>query len=191
MNRSCLQSDPGRLMYAAVAIIVPITISLTAQDLPAEEVKAALYKSLVYRVPSNECAAPKFPDAGGAKEEVEGLNSRLRSFNACMDGYYDQLDADYKIIQSAFKQTRRRSQAKVLDGKLVDINNATAQANEFRKKVDAQIAAHNDIVEEQNQKVDEKNKKVEKRNKLVRELNELVLERNRKRAGEDSPSPEQ
>ena len=179
MNRSCLPPDPGWPICAAAAIIVVLTISLTARDLPAEEMKAALYKALVYNVPPNECAAPEFPDAGAANEEVESLNSRLRSFNACMDGYYDQLDADFKTVQSAFKQTRRRSQAKELDKKLDEINNATAQANELRKKVDAQIAAHNDILEEQNKNMEERNKKVEKRNILVRELNELVRERNK------------
>lgn len=179
MNRSCLPHDSGWLMYAAIAIIVPLTISLSARGLLAEEMKAALLKALVYRVPPNECTAPDFTGVGAAKEEVESLNSRLRSFNACMDGYYDLLDADFEIIKSAFKQTRRKSQSKVLDGKLAEINSATAQANEFRKKVDAQIAAHNKTVGEQNQKIEEQNQKVEKRNKLARELNELVLERNK------------
>ena len=173
MNRSCLPPDSGWLMYAAVAIIVPLTISLTARDLLAEEMKAALYKALIYRVPPNECTAPELPDVGAAKEEVESLNSRLREFNACMDGYYDRLDSDFKVIMAAFKQTKRRGQAKELDGKLAEINNATAQANELRQKVDAQIAAHNKNVGKQNQKV-------EKRNKLVQEYNELVLERNKK-----------
>ena len=180
MNRSCLPPDSGWLMYASIAIIVPLAISLSARDLLAEEMKAALYKALIYRVPSNECTAPELPDVGAAKEDVESSNSRFREFDACMNGYHNRLDADFKVIMAAFKQTRRRSQAKVLDGKLAEINNATAQANELRKKVDAQIAAHNKTVGEQNQKVEEQNKKVEERNKLVRELNELVRERDKK-----------
>lgn len=159
---------------AAISFAFLLTTLPVKQETFADEVPAIVYKAFVYRVPPNECTAPQLPDAAAGKEEVDVVNSRITEFNDCLTGYFDRLDADYDMVKSALKRTRRRRDIEKIDVKLEAINKAIAQANEMRKEVDAMIAVYNEKVVESNKQVEERNIKVEERNKLVLEFNREI-----------------
>jgi hypothetical protein len=85
-----------------------------------------------------------------AKEDVDRINEEIDKFTECMTAHHDKLDAGFETVKKAFPLARKDSEAVTLNRRLEEINAATTQANEMRKKFDNDLALHNKKVERGN-----------------------------------------
>ena len=129
------------LRLSSLAALTLIFHSLTPVN--AEEVKADLWKGLIYKVPMNECSPPVLPDVIAADEDVERINKEIDEFTQCLTAHYDKLDEGFETMKKAFSLARTNREARNLNKKLEDINAATSQTNEMRKQFDNDLALHN------------------------------------------------